>query len=255
LVGHVDSPDAASVEQLQRPRLLRRRFSKFPPAVLAVEVHRTRELAGSPLRHPQNHRFRSDVRRVAGWLSALLGNLAYLLDDPAAEAHLRVAHGLGGAVGDRWLQGWTLGAQAMVANSGHRHTDALTLARRASEYADTPLRRAQLLAWGELRALAHFGHAHHAQARQIMAEAQDQIAADADGEQPGQFGFDLAELHLHLAEASLALGDPDRCRIHAEQSRAGLPADRPAWVAATLALACGEAARGHRSDAAVPARH
>jgi len=36
----------------------------------------------------------------------------------------------------------------MTANAQHRYPEALGLARQALEYADTPLRRAHLLAWG-----------------------------------------------------------------------------------------------------------
>jgi hypothetical protein len=76
------------------------------------------------------------------------------------------------------------------------------------------------------------------------------MAADPDGSQPGRFGFDGAELHLHIAEASLLLGDPSRAREHAEVSRADTRAGRPSWAAATLTLAQEEAARGRSSDAA-----
>ena len=46
------------------------------------------------------------------------------------------------------------------------------------------------------------------------------MTADPDGAQPGRFGFDHAELHLHIAEASLLLGIPGQAREHAEASRA-----------------------------------
>jgi hypothetical protein len=98
----------------------------------------------------------------------------------------------------------------MTAYAQRRHPDALELA--ASEYADTPLRRAQILAWGQLRALAAFEDGYRGEAERVMAQAQDQMAADPHGDQPGRFGFDTAELHLHLAEASLMLGDHGQAR-------------------------------------------
>jgi hypothetical protein len=76
------------------------------------------------------------------------------------------------------------------------------------------------------------------------------MAADPDGSQPGRFGFDDAELHLHVAEASLLLGSTALAREHAEASRAATRAGRPSWAAATLALAQAEAAGGQASDAA-----
>jgi hypothetical protein len=48
----------------------------------------------------------------------------------------------------------SLGTQAMTANAEGRHLAALELAQQACEYADTPLRRAPVLAWSELRSLA-----------------------------------------------------------------------------------------------------
>lgn len=200
------------------------------------------------LRHPRPDSSRTEIRRLAGRLSALVGNLAYMLDDsPAAHVHLRTAHKLGQTVGDRWLVGWSLDAQAMVANSQGHHTDARGMAEQALDYADTPLRRAQLLAWGQLRSLAHLGD--HAEARQVMAAAQNEMAADPDGEQPGRFGFDRAELQLHLAEAALQLNDHTLARDHAATSRNTLPQGRPGWAAATLVLARAETARGHLGDA------
>jgi hypothetical protein len=73
----------------------------------------------------------------------------------------------------------------MIAFFGGRPADALDLARQASEYADTALHRAQITAWCELSALAALGH----------------------HDEPGRFGFDHTELHQHLAEAFLQLGD------------------------------------------------
>jgi hypothetical protein len=46
----------------------------------------------------------------------------------------------------------------MAARAQRRCADALDLARQALEYADSPLRRAQILAWGELQALARLTH-------------------------------------------------------------------------------------------------
>ncbi|POM26042.1 hypothetical protein BTM25_04260 [Actinomadura rubteroloni] len=224
-------------------------FSKYPPAELADEAHRTRALVALMLRQPQPDARRADLRRAAGWLSALVGNLAYVLGDyAAARIHLETAHRLGNAAGDRWLVGWSLGAKTMLANSLGSHDEALALSERALEYADTPLRYAQLLAWGRLRSLAAVGD--RAEAAAVVGSAQDAMAADPEGDQPGRFGFDLTELRLHLAEAARDMGDHAECRDHAEASRAGLSPSRPAWAAATLVLARGEAARGRYGDAA-----
>jgi tetratricopeptide (TPR) repeat protein len=225
-------------------------FSLFAPAQLAIEVHRTRALVTAMLRQQQPETIRNDLRRLAGWLSALVGNLAFTLADyPAAQIHLGTAARLGTAVGESHLICWSLGAQSMTANAQNRYSEALDLARQAYEYADTPLRRAQILAWGELRSLANIGEHHRSEAIRVMASSQDQMAADPEGEQPGRFGFDHAELQLHLAEVSLQFGDAAQAREHAQTSQAAKTVGGPGWAAATLVLARGEAARGRTSDA------
>jgi hypothetical protein len=226
------------------------RYSVFPPAHLASEVHRARSLIGNMLRQPQDKASRAELRLLAGWLSALVGNLAFHLGDyPAAAIHFGTAARLGTAVGHPHLICWSLGAQSMNAYTQRRYPEALELARQAGGYADTPLRRAQILAWGELRALAAFGDARRSAAEQVMAAAQDQMAADPHGDQPGRFGFDTAELHLHLADGSLLLGGHAQARAHAEASRQHIPHGRPGWAAAVLVQARSEAARGCHSDA------
>ncbi len=226
-------------------------YSSFPPGLLAAEVHRTRALVTGMLRRRQSGEGRTELRRIGGWLSALAGNLAFHLGDyPVAQIHLATAARLGTAAGDNDLTCWSLGAQAMTARAQRRYADALDLARQALEYADSPLRRAQILAWGELQALVLLGSRHRSEAARVIASAQDQMAADPEGAQPGRFGFDLAELHLHIAEASLLLGDHDLTRSHAQQSRSLVSVGRPAWAAASLALARGQAAHGQLSDAA-----
>ena len=196
------------------------RYSAFAPGYLAVEVHRTRSLVGTMLRQPQDEASRTELRLHAGWLSALVGNLAFhLADYPAAAIHFGTAARLGTAVGHHHLICWSLGAQSMTAYTQRRHPEALDLARQAGEYADTPLRRAQILAWGELRSLAAFGDARRREAERVMAQAQDQMAADPHGEAPGRFGFDTAELHLHLAETSLLLGDHSQARGEVARGR------------------------------------
>jgi transcriptional regulator with XRE-family HTH domain len=226
-------------------------FSRFPPAVLAAEVNRLRITAGTMIRQPQPEGSRRDLYRMSGWLSALSGNLAFVLaDNTGALIHLSTAARLGTATGDSDLVCWALGAQAMTANAEGRHAGALELARGAYEHAHTPLRRAQILAWAELRSLSGLGEQYGADAARVMAMAQDQMAANPHGEQPGRFGFDLAELRLHLAEANLALGRFAQARAHAVASAAHTTVGRPGWAAATLVLARGEAARGNHGDAA-----
>ncbi|CAL9420593.1 helix-turn-helix domain-containing protein [Nocardiopsis dassonvillei] len=214
------------------------RYSDFPPRVLAAEVSRCRALLmGST---------DTDIQRVLGWMSALLGNLAHHTQDPTgALIHLGTAARVGEHVGDTALTTWALGAQSMVVMAQHRSTQALELAEQAAQVASTPLRSAQINAWCRLRPLAALGRtdellAHIAQAQREMDRAEDV---------PGRFGFDRAEFELHLAEALLAL-NPTRAVEHAQTSAALKRSGSPGWAAAVTVHARALAAQHHGHDAA-----
>ncbi|RBQ15627.1 hypothetical protein DP939_34765 [Spongiactinospora rosea] len=208
------------------------------------------------LRRHQSDIVRGELRLAAGWLSALVGNLAFhLADHEAALIHFATAARLGTAVGHPALICWTLGAQAMTAYTRGHPREAVELAQQALEYADTPLRRAQILAWGELRATAALGPAYRAEAARLAGDAQDAMAADSDGDRPGRFGFDAAELFLHLAEASLLLGDHAEAAAHAAASQEYVENGRPGWGAAVLVHARAEASGGRPTDAAELGHH
>ncbi|WP_431889720.1 helix-turn-helix domain-containing protein [Nocardiopsis alba] len=200
-----------------------RRYSDFPPSVLAEEVARCRSLLITKTDG-------SDLHRVLGWMSALLGNLAHHTDDPAgALIHLSTAARLGTQVGDPTLVGWSLGAQSMVTTARERDAEALELADRALEFANDPLRRAQIIAWCRLRPLA--GLDDHERLGTAVTEARRYMDL-ADREEPGRFGFDRAEFHHHLSEALLTT-DTTAARAHAETSIALKRTGSPGWAAAT----------------------
>ncbi|MFE6304204.1 hypothetical protein [Nocardiopsis sp. NPDC057823] len=206
------------------------RYSDYPPHVLAAEVARCRNLL---MVHQD-----TDTRRVLGWLSALLGNLAHHTGDATgALIHLGTAARLGEQVGDRWLTGWSLGAQSMVALGQDRAGDALELAGQAAGFVDTPLRRAQIMAWCRLRALASLGDQDET-ARVADAARRHMDSAEETG---GRFGFDRAEFELHLAEAALGR-DPVGAAAHADISAGLKRVGSPGWAAATVVLARAQAA-------------
>jgi hypothetical protein len=134
----------------------------------------------------------------------------------------------------------------MVAFFGDRPADALDLARQAGEYADTALRRAQITAWCELRALATLGRQHDA--RRVATAAQHHMDSAGDDE-PGRFGFDRAELNQHLAEAFLRLGDTRAARLHANSSLELKSTGSGGWAAATVILARAHAAERNAAEA------
>ena len=226
-------------------------YSKHPPAGLFEEIHHVRGLLTAPAAAPSGPDVAAELRRATGWLTALMGNLAFhLADTPGARAHLAAAAGLGRAGGDGRLTAWSAGAASMVARYSHRHRDALDLADEGLASAPTALVRAQVLAWARVPALAALGRADDADA--ALAEAAAALEADPDGGAPGRFGFDVAEFDLHAAEAQLLLGRGDQAAGHAAASAAACRPGSPGWAAAAVVLARADAAR-RPGDAAVRA--
>jgi hypothetical protein len=220
-------------------------YSRHPAPVLFKEVHATRALLAEILA-PSGAR--TDLQRQVGRLSALLGNLAFHLEDPSgARTHLGTAAAYADRCGDAALTAWAYGAQSMVVRSTGNLTAALTYAERGAGAAPRGLPRAQLHAWAMLPTLAQQGRDREAAG--ALEEALTELDADPVGEAPGRFGFDAAELALHQAEAHLALGRTDQARTRAETSVSACTTGTPGWAAATLVLAQTEAS-AQPSDAA-----
>jgi len=220
-----------------------RHYSKHPPQTLFDEVHATRGLLAEPLaaatRTAADDEARG-LRRSVGYLSALMGNLAFHLNDFAgARAHLATAHTYGHRVGDMRLSAWTCGARSMVALADNQLEDALRHAEEGLTLAPAGLPRAQLHAWAQLRALARQGREREAD--EALAAAVRELEADPVGQEPGRFGFDEAEHALHEAEAHLALGRGSQAAARAERSQQATVHGTPGWAAATLTLARAEA--------------
>jgi transcriptional regulator with XRE-family HTH domain len=237
------------------------RYGDYPPAVIGREVHRCRNLVVGMLARDQTEPNRRELRRLGGWLSALVGNFAFSASDyTGAHIHLGTSARLGGDVGDTRLEGWSLGAQSMVAQFQHRDADAYDLALQARELARDDLRKSQAAAWCELRPLARMGRRY--EARDAAARAQRHM--EAATEDHGRFGFDRAQLHLHLAEAALDLGEAADGRRHATASQDLKATGSGGWAAATAVLARAAAGRRDAVEAvglgcavldAVPADH
>ena len=136
----------------------------------------------------------------------------------------------------------------MVTHAHGRHAEALDLAEQGSAHATSPLQRAQLLSWAQLPALAQVGTT--TDVNRTATLAQREFDADPDGEQPGRFGFDSAELELHLAETHLVLNANAQVATHAQRSLAHTTVGRPGWAAATLVVAASEAGSGRPDQAA-----
>jgi hypothetical protein len=182
----------------------------------------------------------TELRRGIGWLSALLGNLAFHLGDPTgARVHLATAATYGDRLGDARLTAWAWGAQAMVARAAGEHIVALRHAERGVACAPAGLPRAQANAWGRLPSLAELGREREAD--EVLAMATRELETDAQGWAPGRFGYDAAEHALHEAEAQRALRRTERAMACAEQSLNAATPGTPGWAAASLVMAQAEA--------------
>lgn len=224
-------------------------YSKHPPALLLDEVRATRKLLTDAAAQGPDSETGVGLRRQIGWLSALLGNLSHhLADITGAQSHLTLAVDLGVRTGEPDLSAWASGALAMVATSRDDYARALGHATTGLGHAPAGLRRAQLLGWAQLPALAGLGDENAVD--EVLAEA-DAILETA-GELPGRFGYDLAEHRLHAAEANLTLRRYERAARIAEASIAVKTPYTPGWAAATLVLALAEA-NDRPADAALRA--
>ncbi|MFF2519597.1 hypothetical protein [Streptomyces sp. NPDC058086] len=219
-------------------------YSRHPVPVLFREVHATRALLTEVLAPGGAS---ADLQRQVGRLSALLGNLAFHLEDfSGARTHLATAAAYADRCGDAALAAWTYGALSMVTRSTGNLPAALTYAERGAA-APRGLVRAQLHAWALLPTLALQGLDR--EATSALEEGLTELEADPVGEAPDRFGFDAAELALHQAEAHLALGRTAQARSRAESSAATCTTGTPGWAAATFVLAQAEAS-AQPSDAA-----
>ncbi|WP_416971635.1 Twin-arginine translocation pathway signal [Streptomyces sp. 4F14] len=212
-------------------------YSKHPPAVLLNEVRGTRQVLATAVA-TADQPTALELRRQVGWLSALLGNLSYHLDDRSgARAHLTLASAFGESTREPALTSWASGALSMVAIAREDWSHAREHAEYGLGHAPPGLRRAQLLGWALLPTLAALKRVPEAD--DVVAES-DEIMRTAT-ELPGRFGYDRAEHRLHVAEAHLTLERYDRAADVAHESIAAAPPETPGWAAATLVLALAEA--------------
>ncbi|MFI8281361.1 Twin-arginine translocation pathway signal [Streptomyces sp. NPDC085929] len=216
-------------------------YPKHPAYLLFEEVRAARSLLTDCLVTGDVHeQVAGGLHRNVGWLSALMGNLAFHLDDhTGARAHLATATAYGTRTDDARLTAWALGAQSMVARAENRYENALAYAERAVAHAPAGLPKAQAHAWAQLTSLAGLGREQEADT--ALAAAARELEADPMGFAPGRFGFDAAEYNLHQAESAIALGHHNRARSAAETSIASTAVATPGWAAATLVLAQAEA--------------
>jgi len=219
-----------------------------PSGMLFDQVRQCRQVVGVMLDRPQPQRQVRHLHLIAGWLSALLGNLSFHLGDyTAARAHLGTALRLGEAVGHRGLLAWVRGAQSMLALYDGRVEAALQLARAGQAVAPSALARAQLASWGEARALARL-HDRRGALEAITRGSHEIESARQDRSPGGVFSFSAGEFEQYCGTACLWLALPQQAKRHVE--RALELRDTPAARAmARLDLAAAQSQLGYPGEA------
>ncbi|HEX8927479.1 MAG TPA: hypothetical protein VGA45_01080 [Actinomycetota bacterium] len=192
-----------------------RGYWSTPAGELFGQVRQCRQLVEGMLDQCQPTGSRQHLHLVAGWLSALLGNLSFHLSDySAARTHLATAGRLGQEAGHNGLVAWVRGAQSMVELYDDRPEEALRLAREGQALAPNPLVRAQLASWGEARALARMGERRGV--LEAIARGSRAIeSSDGDCSPGGVFSFSVGEFEQYCGTACLWLDLPDEAKRHA----------------------------------------
>src|SRR5574341_727904 len=195
-----------------------RAYWATPASVLFGQVRLCRQLVDGMLDQRQPANRRRHLHLVAGWLSALLGNLSFHLGDyGSARMHLCTAWRLGDAAGHNGLVAWVRGAQSMVELYDNRPEKALRMAREGQALAPNPLVRAQLASWAEARALARMGDRRGV--LEAIARGSRAIESSEDDRSPGGvFSFSVGEFEQYCGTACLWLDLPNQAKRHAQHA-------------------------------------
>lgn len=195
-----------------------RAYWATPAGVLFGQVRQCRQLVDGMLDQRQPASRRRHLHLVAGWLSALLGNLSFHLGDyRPARMHLGTAWRLGQAAGHNGLVAWVRGAQSMVELYDDHPEEALRMAREGQALAPNPLVRAQLASWGEARALARMGDRRGV--LEAIARGSRAIESSGDDWSPGGvFSFSVGEFEQYCGTACLWLDLPEEAKRHADHA-------------------------------------
>ncbi|MDX3763934.1 hypothetical protein [Streptomyces sp. AK02-04a] len=184
-------------------------YSKHSPHILFTGVRDVRKLLPPAL---ESGEATDGVRRQVGWLSALLGNLAFHLDGiRGARAHLDTAAAYVTEAGDRRLEAWAWGGAEHGGPDLRPHRDrprarGAGSLRRAARPCPRPPPRVGPAARPRGRRPG----------RRRRARPHHRIERTRRGRRT--FGFDAAELALHQAEAYLVLERASDARTRAEPS-------------------------------------
>jgi transcriptional regulator with XRE-family HTH domain len=246
LVRQAEASDLGpqTLEQLDRTvERLGLEYLHTPPARTLEEVRAWQQYVAQLLRGKQTLTQKTHLYRVAGWLSALLGHLAFDMGQDSA-VHCATALHLAEEAGDTELTAWVRGTQAMVAVYGDRPDEAVQFSQAGRRVAPTGSATVARL-WGqELRAYAQMderGPAEHA-----MAEGERAFDGLLQEPNVSIFSFDRPYLPFYTGTAYVWLQQPTQVQECAGQAIAlcdAAPADWPITRVLTrvdLAIALGQ---------------
>ncbi len=205
-----------TLDQLElRVANLRQRFQHTPDAQLVGPASTLREEVETLLDGKQPLTQRSALHRIAGQLSAFLGETSFDLSDfPSAYSHLLTAEQLAREVGDHDLLAAIRVRQSTVALWDGDYRMALHYARDGQRYATDGATYAQLAGRGEARACARLGD--RAGVFEALGRAERALPSDQSGD--GWTAFSPGALELYTGISLLWLGSPEQAEPHVRQA-------------------------------------
>ncbi|MGH8904292.1 MAG: helix-turn-helix domain-containing protein [Egibacteraceae bacterium] len=228
-----------TLEQLDRTvERLGLEFLRTPHERTLEEARAVRQYVAQLLGGKQTLAQKARLYDVAGWLSGLLGHLAFDLGQDSA-VHCATALHLAEEVGDAELAAWVRGTQALVAIYDGHPDEAVQFAQAGRQVAPAGSASGVRL-WG-LEARAYGQKREREPAERAMAAAERGFDGLSQPPNGSIFSFDRPFLLYYAGTAYVGLRQPKRAQECAEQAIAlcdAAPADWPVTrVQARITLA------------------
>ncbi|MEE1820972.1 hypothetical protein PUR61_01965 [Streptomyces sp. BE20] len=215
------------------------RYERLGPHQLVGEAKLLRGMLHTLLVGHQPPRTRTELYRLAGQASGLLGYMAINADRPAAaQAYSTEALELAGEIGDRGLQMWALGTRSLGYYYQGRYDLADEAAAAGVALAPEHPQAIRLLANGRARALARAGHRLQA----LNAIDQALQLSDRHDVPPGltpciAFApYSAARTLANVVTAHLSIGDTDQVLDRARDLEPMLAGSGSVWSRALVGL-------------------
>ncbi|MBD0673899.1 hypothetical protein [Streptomyces sp. CBMA156] len=215
------------------------RYERLGPHQLVGEAKLLRGMLHTLLAGHQPHRTRTELYRLSGQVSGLLGYMATNANRPAAaQAYSTEALELAAEVGDRGLQMWALGTRSLGYYYQGRYDLADEAAAAGVALAPEHPQAIRLLANGRARALARAGQ------RREALDAIDQALqlSDRHDVPPGLTSciafapYSAARTLANVVTAHLSVGDTDQVLDRARELEPLLAGSDSVWSRSLVGL-------------------